>query len=158
MKTEELLVEILTVFPFREMPAGLELRFHRTGCPQCEYLSNDLEEFRGKTIGEVAIRQLHQEMSCLSAQGWAWILPHYLRFCLSKEADFSRMETEFLLYSLSPAEQFRDDTKIRLSLLNMEQISCLIHFVEWLEMHPHWSEYCMAEIQEAKTFLQVLSS
>jgi hypothetical protein len=40
---------------------------------------------------------MHQEMTCLSARGWSWALPHYLPFCLTPEAEYNRMETEFLI-------------------------------------------------------------
>jgi hypothetical protein len=156
--TESLLNEMKVAFPPTKMPSNQELRFHAKGCLQCEFLANDLDDFRGKTIDGAAIRHIHQEMSCLSAKGWAWVLPHYLPYCLTSEAEYNQMETEFLLYNLSPAKKFEADTRKRLSLLSQEQIKCLIHFVEWLQEHPHWSTYCPEEIKSAQEFLHAIDA
>jgi len=154
MNTNELLAEIQSVFPHVEMPINAELRFHPEGCLHCDYLAQDLEEMRGKPVDGNVIRHLHQEMSCLSAKGWAWALPHYLPFCLTPEAEYNQMETEFLVYNLGPDEKFRTETLQRLSLLSATQLSCLVHFIEWLQAHPKWSEYCPADLSKAREFLR----
>ena len=158
VNTEDLLAEMQTAFPPLDMPIETELRFHAEGCDHCAFLARDLAELRGKPIGGAAIRHMHQEMSCLSAKGWAWALPHYLPFCLTPEAEYNQMETEFLVYNLSPEEQFKAETLQRLSLLSSRQVRCLIHFVEWLQVHPSWSVYFPAEIEKALEFLHALDA
>jgi hypothetical protein len=158
MNAEELLAEILEVFPPVEMPAGPELTFHAKGCHQCAYLAEDIENYRGKPIDGEAIRFLHQELSLLSAKAWRWIAPHYLSFCLTPEAEYNGMETEYLIYNLGPDERFREETLQRLSGLNKSQIGCLIHFMEWLASHPDWSEYCPENINKAIKFLSAAQS
>lgn len=156
MDTPDLLAEIHAAFPPVEMPSEAELRYHAEGCFQCDYLASELASLRGKPIDGAVIRHMHQEMSCLSAKGWAWALPHYLPFCLTPEAEYNRMETDFLVYSLGPEEQYRQETRERMSLLNARQVKCLISFVEWLREHPHWGEFFPEEIEEASRFLHAL--
>ncbi|MFI3158433.1 MAG: hypothetical protein QX199_20000 [Methylococcaceae bacterium] len=156
--TCSLLKEIESVFPFVDMPEGNDLVFHKNGCFECDDLQNDLEDYRNKEITSEAIRLVHQELSSLSAKGWRWVLPHYLRFCLTTEAEYNRMETEFLIYSLRPLLEFQKDTLLRLSLLDKDQINCLIHFLMWCENKQHWKEYCLEDIRKAKSFLSSINS
>jgi len=148
-----LLKEIESVFPFVDMPGKNEFLFRKNGCFECDGLQSDLEGYRNKEITGEAIRLVHQELSNLSAKGWQWILPHYLRFCLTPEAEYNRMETEFLIYSLSPLPEFEQDTLLRLSLLDKEQINCLMHFLSWCENQQHWKDYCLEDIGRAQKFL-----
>ncbi|MDQ1814100.1 hypothetical protein RBA41_12360 [Massilia sp. CCM 9210] len=154
MTTEALLAEIRLAFPPVKMPRKSDLRFHREGCFHCDYLARDLDKFRGEPVGGAVIWVLHRELSSLSAKGWAWALPHYLPFCLASEAGYNQTETEFLLYSLAPLEKFEAETRVHLSALSRLQVTCLVHFVEWLKGHPHWSTYCPSEIEEALDFLK----
>jgi hypothetical protein len=86
MNASDLLTEVRAVFPLVEMPAQRDLRVHSDGCAQCGYLSEYLDERRGHIVDGPVIRYMHQEMSCLSARGWAWALPHYLPYCLTPAA------------------------------------------------------------------------
>lgn len=128
MNKEELSKEIEECFPYLEKPIGSELSFHGEGCHQCYFLRADLEEYKGKELPPDAIRHIHQELTCLSASGYSWVLPSYLRFCLTDLAAYNQMETEFLIYNLGPKEEFQPDTLKRLSELNKRQINCLLHF------------------------------
>jgi hypothetical protein len=154
MLTEALSKEIESVFPFVEMPLGFELPFHGSDCIECYDLRNDLEEYRGKEITGDAIRLVHQEMSHLSAKAWVWILPHYLRFCLTPEAEHNRMEAQFLIYNLRPRAEFEMDTLQRLSLLDEKEINCLVHFLEWCSNHQYWKEFHSDDLNKAKNFLR----
>jgi hypothetical protein len=158
METNELLAEIRRAYPVVEMPKKRGLRFHAEGCVQCQYLSDYLDEHRGQPIDGEIIRYMHQEMSCLSAAGWAWALPHYLPFCLTPEAEYNQMETEFLIYGLGPRDEHKTEAKERLSALSDPQIDCLKSFLGWLSVHPKWSEYCPEDISRAERFLDELST
>jgi uncharacterized protein DUF6714 len=153
---DELLIEIRRVYPIREMPSKRDLRFHPDGCLQCEFISQYLDEHRGGTIDSAVIRYTNNEMTCLSAKGWSWVLPHYLPYCLTAEAEYNQTETEFLIYNLGPKEEFEKETRERLSDLSKPQITCLKHFLHWLSIHPHWSTYCPEDIARATQFLQVV--
>jgi hypothetical protein len=72
-----------------------------------------------------------QALSQLSAIAWRWVLPNYLRFCLAADAEYSRMEMEFFIYNLGPADEFQKDTVERLSKLDRQQMDCLIKFMHW---------------------------
>jgi hypothetical protein len=158
MTTEKLLAEISITFPPIDMPKNADLRFHRDGCYHCDYLAKELEQYRGKSVSGPVIRILHQEMSCLSAMGWAWALPHYLPFCFTPEAEYNQMETEFLLYSLAPTKKFEAEARIQLSALSRRQVKCLVHFVEWLKGHQRWGTYCPSEIETALDFLNGIAT
>ena len=140
------------------MPSKRELRFHADDCPQCTYLSEYLDERRGQQVDGSMIRYMHQEMGCLSAEGWAWALPHYLPFCFTAEAEYNRMETEFLIYNLAPTEEFKAEQMTRMSALDAEQIRGLLAFLEWLQSQPRWSEYCPDELAKALKFVRELAA
>jgi hypothetical protein len=92
----------------------------------------------------------------LSAKGWRWILPSYLRHCLNVDSTYDDMETEFLIYNLRPDLKYQKDTMSRLSLLNRRQIECLILFLEWCSSHSHWSTYCPDDITQAIAFMRTI--
>jgi hypothetical protein len=158
MNTGDLLTEIRAAFPLVAMPAQQDLRFHSDGCAQCGYLAEYLDERRGHIVDGPVIRYMHQEMSCLSAKGWAWALPHYLPYCLTPEAEYNKMETEFLIYNFGCSDEYKDNMRTQLSCFTMRQLQCLILFVEYLRGHPQWSEYCPEDIARALVFLRGLES
>jgi hypothetical protein len=148
--------EISVAFPPIDMPARSELILHDQGCAECIEFVRDLDEFRGKEISANVIRLIHQELSHLSPAGWRWMLPHYLRFCLSDQGREERMETEFLIYNLGPALKFQADTAKRLSLLTSAQIRCLVDFLQWCLTQSYWREFFGKEIDQAVNFLRTL--
>lgn len=153
MNTEELAIKLDTDFPFVDKPQGSSISFHLDNCDQCLYLKNDLLSYTGREIPPEAIREIHQEMSNLSAKGWRWVLPSYLRYCLTDEAIYNRMETEFLIYNLAPEDKYKADTLKRLSGLNQNQINCLVEFLNWCKSQDHWVAYCAEEIEQGIKFL-----
>jgi hypothetical protein len=157
MDTEALREEIELTFPFVEMPPGNELVFHKGGCPQCADLCKDLEERRGEEITSDFVRMLHQELYNLSAQSMRWILPHYLLFCLTPEAQYNQMETEYLIYNLGPVLKNQKETSQRLSLLNKNQINTLIHFLEWCLLQENWKDLFSEYIAKAINFLRSIT-
>lgn len=156
MNTEHLKEEIESVFPFVKKPKGLELSFHKDDCHQCAYLRDDLEEYQDKELPPEAIRHIHQEMSCLSEQGWYWALPSYLRYSLAAETQHNQMEIEFLIYNLSPELEHQAETANRLSALDNKQMQCLLHFLEWCQQHEKWGQYCPDEISSGIEFLSTI--
>ncbi|MFZ6874081.1 DUF6714 family protein [Undibacterium sp. Di27W] len=156
MDNKFLLDEIASSFPIVPMPAKTALSIHLDDCAQCGYLRNYLEKQRDKKITADVIRYLHNELSCLSTAGLKWILPHYLKFCLTPEAEYSKLETEFMIYHLGPKLKFQQETKAQLAGFNPKQMSCLVHFLEWCEIHPRWSEYCPEDIERALSFMRGL--
>lgn len=153
-KRDFLLKEIEQAFPFIEMPSNDELLFHSDNCKECKYLRNDIEKYRDKKITGKFIRLVHQELALLSAKAWEWLLPYYLRFCLTPEAEQNQMEIEYLVYNLSPKEEYKKDTILRLSFLSDIQILCLIHFLEWLFDDEYWGDFFKEDISAALTFLR----
>ncbi|XQE65164.1 DUF6714 family protein [Pseudomonas sp. P3C3] len=156
MKTETIQSEVEKHFPFVAKPKGAAVSFHKDDCLHCNFLREDLLPYKGHELPVDAIRCLHQEMSCLSASGWRWALPSYLRYCLTKEAEASGMETEFLIYNLGPAPKYQAEARVRLSALNQEQINCLLNFLLWCKEHEYWSTYCPEDIQRAIEFILTL--
>jgi hypothetical protein len=155
MMTAELLSEVEHVFPFVEKPQELDLSFHKDECYHCEFLRRDLVNFTGQELPRDALRVVFNEMSCLSAAGSRWVLPSYLRHCLAVADTYDDSETEYLIYNLGPAPEHQCETRERLAALNDEQITCLIHFLEWCGVHPYWSAYCQEDISRALAFMRV---
>jgi hypothetical protein len=151
--TQALLLEIDTVFPPVPKPDGAAVSFHATDCLQCQFVRQDIEKYSDVSLPDDAIRYLHNELSCLSATAWRWALPSYLRRCVTQDAEYDAVETEFLIYNLGPEESFKDETRLRLSALSEQQVRCLLHFLEWCRDHPHWSEYCAEDVSRAATFI-----
>jgi hypothetical protein len=158
MKTETLIQEIENCFPYVEKPQGLALPFHRDGCHQCEFLVEDLAPYKEQKVSEKGIREVYTEMSCLSAKGWRWVLPSYLRECVLFVEE-SRDFTEFLIYNLCPAEAHTQGAIERLSELNQAQLNCILSFLNWCQSSEHWgSKYCPEKVAEAVVFINKLKA
>jgi hypothetical protein len=158
MDTLILLQKIEQVFPFVEMPPKGELVFKNNVGVEYDALREDIEHYREAEISGEFIRAIHQELSLLSAAAWQWILPYYLRYGLTGDAEYSRMEVEFFIYSLAPADEFKKDTVDKLSRLKQGQVECLIRFLEWCFDRQFWREYCGDDIERAMEFLSSIST
>ncbi|WP_198939337.1 DUF6714 family protein [Motiliproteus sp. MSK22-1] len=158
MESETLLNEIEAVFPHVPRPKDLEVSFHKVDCFECEYIRKDLEKYREPILPDEAIRLLYNDLSCLSSKGWLWVFPSYLRHCITKKNDYDDIETEFLIYALSPDLKYQKETLERLSGFSKPQLLCLLSFLEWCERHEHWSDYCADEIENGIGFLKSLLS
>lgn len=145
--------EIDHFFPVIGMPSPENIPAHLDGCSTCAQLASDLNVYRDKPIDAALIREIHQEMSHLSANAWRWVLPHYLRFCLTPEAEYSCFETEFLIYNLVPATEFEVATKARLSLLSDDQVRVLRDFLTHLLSTDYWRNYSPAKLTRGVAFL-----
>lgn len=153
MNESDLLKEIEEVFTFVKPPPIEDFVLHGDECAECSYLKKDLEDILVSEVTEKTIRFFHQELYHFSAKGWRWVLPYYLRYCMTPEATYNQSEIEFLIYNLRPSEKFENKTKQQLSELNKDQIFCLIHFMDWCSAHAFWGEYCPEDIRKAKLFL-----
>ena len=151
--TEALLAAIDTAFPLVPKPDQARLTFHSDGCAHCGMVNLYLEEYAGPVLPPKAIRYLCDEMSCLSAVAWRWLLPTYLRQCVAQPSEDLARETEFLIYNLSPDAEDQPDTRARLSDLSPVQLQCLLAFLQWCKEQPRWSEYCPNEISSGQAFL-----
>ena len=156
MKTEYLAQELEKVFPFIEKPKGIDLSFHKDDCFHCRYLRNDLKDFKGNQLSKDGIRELYNDMSCLSASGWAWVFPSYLRLCLNQEASYFANETEFLIYNLGPEKKYKEETMQRLSCFSSQQLKCILHFIGWWQNNEHWAQFCDRELEQANEFISEL--
>ena len=146
-------------FPRVEMPERSRLLFKgMQGVGDSELLVQDLEELRGKPIDGAVIRSVHQELSFLSAETWRWLLPHYLRYCLTDEARYNRFETQFLIYNLGPSLEFQRDTQKKLALLTKSQLACLIHFLKWCMEDGDWKDLFEENIARAISFIETVAA
>ena len=155
MSTQALLEEIALILPPVPKPARAEIAFHKSGCDQCDYLRNDLDQYQGTVLPDGALRYLHNEWSCLSPAATRWVLPSYLALCLTQDL-YDPLETEFLIYTLAPEPKHELETTQRLSKLSHEQVGVLRKFVAWCKEHPHWSTYCPDEVARATIFIDRL--
>jgi hypothetical protein len=152
MQSEVLLQEIERAFPFVKKPEGIDISFHKDDCLHCKSLREDLQQYQEEFLPPKGIREIYSEMSCLSAEGWRWALPSYLRFCVNNQP--AKDETEFLIYNLGPEEKHHEETIIRLSKLSEEQIYCLVSFLQWCQGNEYWSKYCLSNIEQGIEFLR----
>ncbi len=156
--TAVLCEEIRRVFPSVEMPPQSKLLFRRGAADRHADILNVLEEKRRGSIDGGFIRAIHQELSQLSAEAWRWVIPHYLCYCLTEEAQYNRFETEYLIYNLGPELQFQRDTEKCLSLFDAQQIHCLIHFLEWCRSDEWWQGPFEKHIEKGISFLRTIES
>lgn len=139
MDDRSLLDEIDSAFPHTKMPATVTRQAPRF--IESREIDEDIEEFRFLPITVQAIRAIHLYLPVLSVEAMHWLLPHYLRFCISEEGKrYSRKETASLLCFLGPKPEDVDDTRIILSSLMNEQRICLIHFLAWCRSDNFWAD------------------
>ena len=156
VKTEWLLREIDVVFPALPMPVSEELTSHQVDCEDCDDVRKYLEAYRYKEISDdILIRRLRMLLSTLSPVAYRWILPNYLKFCLNSEWCRAQDAVYFLVFNLGPNPEFESETYSRLQTLSIEQINCLIHFLQWCTGIED-SVYIEEDIDKAFNFLQKL--
>jgi hypothetical protein len=153
MTPSELLALVERAFPYVPRPELTEISFHQDACAHCEMSLKFLSECTEPALPASAVRYLFDEMSTLSPKATRWVLPSYLRHILVTPEQMESA-TEFLIYNLGPEAEFEEKTAIRLSLLNKEQIECLLALVEFWQQDAHWGEYCPEELNRAKSFLE----
>lgn len=152
--SESLLASIKAAFPFVKMPARGKIIYQDSFDGYFDGLLDDLESYRGGEVSIELIRLLHQDLSSLSSDAWLWILPYYLEYCLSVEAEYTQMEVVFLVYALSPTlMKSRVDVLKRLSSFSKGQVLCLIFFVEWCQGHKFWKDHIPNELGQARELL-----
>lgn len=158
MKKGELSAEIDRVFPRVPMPDRARLFDGKADPKMSAEILDDIERMGRDGVDGAAIRAIHQELSLLSAEMWRWLLPQYLKYCLTEEAQYNRFETEYLIFNLGPELQFQSDAKKRLSLLTNEQLLCLVHFLEWCRQDEWWADANAVDIDRAISLLRVIQA
>lgn len=120
-------------------------------------LAADLESWRTKIPDNRLLRQMHQELRLLSPAATRWIVPHYLRYALTEEAKYTRMEVSFFVLSLvSHSKEVDKQITTRLSLMNDEQIACVVNVLTHLHADPDWKEYMGEDFEDALSTLMRL--
>ena len=155
MDTATLLREIEIAFPPVPKPSPDNITFHGKGCFQCQFLREELEGYTEPTLPDEAIEYLVNELTLLSPQATRWVLPSYLRRCITMDPQ-TGAETEYLIYTLSPGPEFHEEIREQTKLLCVDQLKVLLHFVEWCAVHPEWSTYCPDNIASARSFVSTL--
>ena len=144
-------------FPPVPRPAATALPAHTDGCAKCEIIARELLSYPDAGLPGEAIRRLCDEMSALSAEATAWVLPSYLRYVLTEENPLDPRPTEFLIYNLAPAPEHAAESRGRLSLLTRGQVEALQAVVRHLADTPYWSDYCCDDLSRALAFLRELA-
>lgn len=153
MLSKDILEEIDSVFPPLAMPPSHHLTVHDDDCDECEEIRKHLGWSRDNNEDmDDVIRYLHNRQRKLSPEATLWLLPFYLKYSLS-EMMSKWEEINYLVISLSPLPDDESETYFRLSLLNSDQVMCLIHFVEWVASNDNWQEL-HDDAVKAKQFLQ----
>lgn len=150
---DRLIYDIEQAFSFAEMPPSSVVLAEGSDSHDCYGLSDDLDGFRGKEASGDVIRCIHQEILCLSPRAWLWILPYYLKYCLSPEGRYNQFETESLIYTLSPSEEVGGVVEDRLALLDISQLAVLERFLVYLSSQSWWQSYCPEELSAAIFFI-----
>ena len=159
---DEIYKEINDYFPYVLMPPTDKLVIHNDDCYQCQYLKKDLIElYSNKTIlDEPLIRSLHMELLLLTPESWFWIMPSYLRYCLSREPyidmNYGDSVTEFLTYQFEQTDfQSKTDIMRNISLFNVNQLNTLKRFFIYLSSSSYWEDD--ASLKEAINFFDYIN-
>lgn len=158
MKIENLREEIENAFNFVAKPAHGVFLVRRDNRYDCQYVTDALDAYNEMELPPQALRYLHSDLFCLSPIGFRWVLPSYLRYCVSDTAILYRdelLETEFLIYHLSHDSQYQAEVMQQLAIMNSQQIDCLISFVGWCK-EGDWGEYYSDHLAKAHAFLITL--
>ena len=122
-------------------------------------LAADLDRWRTVIPDKKLLQDMHQELRKLSAATTRWIVPHYLRYALTEEAKYSRMEVSFFVLSLVSRHPDEDlQISARLSLMTDEQFGCVSEVLAHLRGDPDWGEYMGEDFDAALTTLSRLRS
>ena len=155
---EQLLSEIARAFQFIEMPSYSNLTFHKTDCILFDVERDSLEKIRSAGVHQENFRQHHVEMGCVSAETMLWVLPYYINHCIKYEAADDPLLSERLIYNFGPSNEHKAELSEQLSLLNKQQIICLIHFVDWCSKHYKLKDNLPEDIAKANSYLDSLLS
>ena len=139
-------------FPFVSKPKRNDIPFHSDECAHCIFTLEELDKYQGEKLPKEAIRYLYDEMSTLSSIGWSWVLPSYLRVALSSDDKYDTV-IEFLIYNLSPADEFVKETNERLAFLSKGQVDCIVELLKFWLCHEHWGSFCRAELERAIEYI-----
>ncbi|WAF87349.1 hypothetical protein NRL37_07785 [Metapseudomonas otitidis] len=151
----ELLDELDRMLPPVDKPEGPDLSFHPSGCDACDMLRTELAIWPGRKLPMEALFWLHDDMSSLSAAGWRWALPSYLRLVLESPPDEINLLLGFLILNLNPSPAYREDTRTRLGALDAQQLGLLLRFMQWCGEQP-WLLAWGEDIDQACSFLDDL--
>ena len=157
MDSTELLRKIEKLFPLIDKPARHEISAHNDDCFQCHYLREESEKYDIE-ISRQGLRWFHNELSLFSGKGLVWVLTSLLRYCVSVDDTYDGAETEFLIYHLSPAKEYENDTISQLEAFSRDQIGCLMSFISWCKAHQYWKDYCLEDIEKAECFLKKINA
>lgn len=117
----------------------------------------DLERWRDRNPDEGLLSEMHQELRKLSPEATRWIVPKYLRYALTQEAKYTRMEISFFVLSLvSHSDEETRQIAKRLSVMSDEQMECLAEVLKHLDVEPDWAEYMGEDIAAALSTLRRL--
>lgn len=101
-----LLRRIENAFPYVDMPENELLTIHNDDCFECSMLRDEIEAYRRREVDVNLIRLIHMELSNFSYEAICWVLPYYLRYAITSDAEYSTKEVEFLIFFLSPSKDF----------------------------------------------------
>jgi hypothetical protein len=143
---EALLQRVQFVFPDFPMPPLDEMMSFTGGDVLCANFIEELDQYRFKAVDDALIRSSRLELYCLCPDAFKWILPHYIRYCLTAEILHTEDLVEFLVYFFKPAPEFLEDRLKRISALSIDQLTCVRDFFKWqvssrylYGANPSWS-------------------
>ena len=157
MDSSELLRKIESLFPLIDKPARHEISTHNDDCMECRYVRKESAKY-DMEISTEGLRWFHNELSLFSGKGLVWVLTSLLRYCVSVDDTYDGVETEYLIYHLSPAKEYESNTISQLDAFSRDQIDCLISFICWCKNHQYWKDYCLEDIEKAEHFLKKINA
>jgi hypothetical protein len=125
---EEIFSYVEECFPFVERPDDQDLIIVDDENYVSRYILEHMSQYTEPRLPIDGVRYLHDELISLSAEGMRWLLPSLLRKAVLSDRYDSL--SEFFVHDLE-ADIEESCLKERYSLLNLNQIKCLIAVLEY---------------------------
>jgi hypothetical protein len=133
--SEQLIIEeIDKAFPPVDMPVRQKLYCSDGQLRDPDQLEEDLDCFRRKLVNRELFYWVHDELILLSPETWRWLIPNYVKFCLTREGyynEFPEQPANALIWVLGCESAESTQLELRLAFFNKGQLGCLLKFVDW---------------------------
>ena len=131
MNNTKLVKKTLELFPYVDRPSDELMTIHGPTCSHCNFLLEQLEDFREQQVSKVGSRVFIGELSLLSQQGYRWMLPSYLLSILSEDPDEELAEYFIYSFSIKTKGNEIQDSDRQTELFKEKELNFLIEVIEF---------------------------
>lgn len=116
-----LLVQIELRFPFFNFDISKNLIIHGKDCYKCVKVFENLSPYFNMQVPRGLLNFVCDDLSCLSSEGFYWLLPSYIRQMIQQGQDSDLRLAEFFFYHFIPSEANNPLIKRHTALISQAQ-------------------------------------